>query len=52
MNFNEEQEEIIRIIETILDNEHIGYSWEHFQGDVVPGILAYYSNTHNIIPPR
>lgn len=44
MNFHEEQEEIIRHVDSLLDSEHSGYGWGHFQGDVIPRILAYYVN--------
>ena len=46
MNFNEEQQEIIKLVDSLLDNEHSGYGWGHFQGDVIPRILAYYVNMH------
>ncbi len=44
--FTEEQQEIINVIDSLLDSKHSGYGWGHFQGDVVPRILAYYANKH------
>lgn len=57
MNFDEEQQEIINRIDTILDKDHSGYGWGHFQGDVVPRILANYLKMHlpknrNIVGPN
>jgi hypothetical protein len=46
MSFTEEQQEIIKIIDSLLDSEHSGYGWGHFQGDVVPRVLVYYANRH------
>lgn len=45
MNLDDEQLEIIRHINSLLD-EHSGYGWGHFQGDVIPRVLAYYINMH------
>lgn len=46
MNFTEEQQEIIKLIDSLLDSKHSGYGWGHFQGDVVPRVLAYYTSKH------
>ncbi len=46
MDFNKEQLEIISKIDSLLDAEHSGYGWGHFQGDVLPRILAYYINMY------
>jgi hypothetical protein len=45
MNFNEEQQKIIDHINSILKT-HSGGGWGHFQGDVIPRILADYVKRH------
>ncbi len=45
MNYDTEQQTIINHIESLCA-EHNGYGWGHFQGDVIPRILAHYISLH------
>jgi hypothetical protein len=46
VNLDNEQLEVIEVINTMLDDEHSGYGWGNFQGDVVPRILIHYIKRH------
>lgn len=45
MNLDDEQREIVERVDSLLANTQ-GYGWGHFQGDVVPRVLAHYINMH------
>ena len=46
MNLDNEQREIIEKVDSLLNKAHSGYGWGHFQGDVVPRVLAHYIKLH------
>jgi hypothetical protein len=45
VEFDDEQLEIISLVNSLLE-EHGGLGWGHYQGDVVPRVLAHYIGIH------
>ena len=57
MTFDDEQKDLLKQVDAILDARHSGYGWGHYQGDVIPRIISHYLRSRlpinlNVIGPN